>query len=111
MYYNELYDILKGKFDSKTRNSTFEELNLTINTISMHSERADLLDGSPLSFCDKHQFDFMHEQRSEQVSFGLDDVEAKDYDIACNKSFDYYILKRADIEKASGAIIFFSWSQ
>jgi hypothetical protein len=33
-------------------------------------------------------------------------VDIKDFDIACNKKFEYYILKRADIETAKGCIIF-----
>jgi len=108
MYYNELYAILKEYFDTKNQNEKFDALNLTIDTINMSSKRTDLLYGSS-SFCcdnDGHEQIFK-DDAVEPIGYGLADVDTKDYDLENNKNFDYYILKRADIEEASGAIIFF----
>ena len=33
-------------------------------------------------------------------------IDVKDFDIDRNKHFDYYILKRADVEIAEGTLIF-----
>lgn len=107
MFYNELYTLLKEKFDTKKDADIFAELNLSIDTINMVSDRIDLLDGAPSYFCDKHQQNFTPVNGSKYTHFDLDHVEATDYDISCNKKFDYYILKRADIQVAEGAIIFF----
>lgn len=107
MYYNELYKLLKQKFDAKNNNNICAKLNLSIDTFTMVSERADLLNGSPISFCDEHKQSFNADNDAQYLRFGLDEVDAKDYDIACNKKFDYYVLKKADMSQADGAIIFF----
>ncbi len=102
MYYNELYEVLKSKFDSKGRNEIVPELNLTIDTVRMASERADLLQGAPSHCCDLHKSSFVEGQSVAKESAFLND-----YDIECNKEFDYYILKRADVAQAKGVIVFF----
>lgn len=108
MFYAELYKALKESFDSKDVKSVFPELNLSIETVQMQSTQADLLYGSPVLFCDKHKHSFDSESLvSDSVNVGFDTVDVKDFDISCNKSFEYYILKRADIIQAEGAIIFF----
>lgn len=107
MNYNELYNVLKDRFSSKGEFEHVEELNLTIETQYFNSQRADLLFGSPMHSCEKHKDAFELSQDSTFVSYGLDEVELRDYEIECNKRFEYYILKCADISQAEGAIIFF----
>ena len=107
MNYNELYEILKDRFERKSSFEIAEDLNLTIETIHFDSQKADLLHGSPKYCCDKHDIEFTENEDSSYTFYGLPSVDSKDYDIECNKSFDYYILKRADIEEAEGTIIFF----
>lgn len=107
MNYNELYEILKERFENKSSFENVEGLNLTIETIQFNSARADLLHGSPAYSCEKHQLEFPINEDKSHVVYGLPSIDLKDFDIACNKQFDYYILKRADIQKAEGSIIFF----
>ena len=107
MDYNELYEVLKDKFESKSLHSEFLDLNLTIDTIHFDSKRTDLLFGSPRYCCEKHHYDFSTSDDGMYNTYGLTDVEAKDYEIEANKKFDYYVLKRADVSEAKGAIIFF----
>ena len=107
MNYNELYEILKENFEKEGNFKTIEELNVTIETLHLHSKKADLLYGSlSTASCGKHQihFNLSHEN---QVIYGFPAVDMNDSDIERNKNFDYYILKRADVENAEGAIIFF----
>lgn len=107
MNYNELYEILKDRFEHKSSFEIADDLNLTIETIHFNSQKADLLHGSPRYRCDKHALEFSDNEDASHTFYGLPSVDAKDFDIECNKSFDYYILKRADIERAEGTIIFF----
>jgi len=107
MNYSELYEVLKERFDNKSSFETLGDLNLTIETVHFDSQKADLLHGSPKYTCDKHNLDFDVREDKSHVVYGLPSVDAKDFDIECNKKFDYYILKRADINKAEGTIIFF----
>lgn len=107
MNYNELYEILKDNFEHKDAFRKVEGLNLTIETIRFESEKADLLHGSPAYICDKHNLEFPKDEDKFHVVYNLPSVDLKDYDIECNKKFDYFILKRADLEQADGTIIFF----
>jgi len=107
MNYNELYEVLKDRFEHKSAFETVGDLNLTIETIHFDSQRMDLLHGSPNYICEKHNREFNHNEDKTHIFYGLPSVDAKDFDIECNKSFDYYILKRADIDNAEGTIIFF----
>lgn len=107
MFYNELYEVLRERFDSKEAYEDIAELNLTIETIHFDSECTELLLGSPVQSCVKHKNVFTSTEAGPYVSYGFEDVEAKDFDIECNKRFDYYVLKRSDIEQVDGAIIFF----
>ncbi len=107
MNYNELYDVLKERFDSKSTFETVKDLNITIETIHFDSQKTDLLHGSSKYTCEKHNIEFDKDGDKSHIVYGIPSVDAKDFDIACNKSFDYYILKRADIEETEGTIIFF----
>lgn len=107
MNYNELYDVLKDRFEHKSSFEMVDDLNLTIETIHFDSQKADLLHGSPKYCCDKHHLEFNTNEDASHIFYGLPSVDAKDFDIECNKKFDYYILKRADISRAKGTIIFF----
>lgn len=107
MNYNELYEVLKDAFYNKNSFETFADLNLTIETIHFDSQRVDLLNGSPHYSCVKHGNDFGDHESETYTIYNLPSVDVKDYEIECNKKFDYYILKRADIEEADGSIIFF----
>ncbi|WP_322971362.1 DUF6051 family protein [Faecalibacter sp. LW9] len=107
MNYNELYEVLKERFENKSTFEMAEDLNLTIETIHFDSQKGNLLHGSPTYRCDKHNLEFSTNEDKSHIFYGLPSVDSRDYDIECNKSFDYYILKRADIDRAEGSIIFF----
>jgi len=107
MNYNELYEVLRDRFENKSTFETVDDLNLTIETIHFDSQKTDLLHGSPKYSCEKHNREFNHNEDKSHIFYGLPSVDAKDFDIECNKTFDYYILKRADIEQTEGTIIFF----
>lgn len=106
MNYNELYEILKENFDKEGNFKTIEDLNVTIETIHFHSKKADLLNGSfSTTSCEKHQTHFK-ESNENQTLYGFSSIDVKDFDIERNKHFEYYILKRADVEIAEGTLIF-----
>lgn len=107
MNYNELYEVLKERFDQKSSFEIVSDLNLTIETVYFDSQKAALLHGAPKYTCDKHNIEFDKTGDDSHLTYGIPSVDAKDFDIECNKSFEYYILKRADIEQAEGTIIFF----
>ena len=107
MNYNELYEVLKEHFELKSPFKTVQDLNITIETIHFDSRKTDFLHGSSKYTCEKHNIEFGKEEDESHTIYGIPSVDAKDFDISCNKSFDYYILKRADIEKTEGTIIFF----
>jgi len=107
MNYNELYEILKENFEKEGNFKIIEDLNVTIETIHFHSKKADLLNGSfSTTSCEKHQTHFK-ESNENQTLYGFSSIDVKDFDIDRNKHFDYYILKRADVEIAEGTLIFF----
>ena len=107
MNYNELYDILKENFEKEGDFKVIKDLNLTIETIPFESKKADLLNGSFCeTSCEKHHANFK-ENNEKYILYGFPAIDSKDFDIERNKYFNYYILKRADVEVAEGTIIFF----
>lgn len=104
MDYYEVYEILKRHFDSKKDFIQIPDLNVTIESIPFISKGADLLHGSTHLDCAKHS---LHLEENEYLVHGQPSVDVKDFDIECNKNFDYYIVKRADVKTAEGSIIFF----
>jgi len=106
MEYNELYTTLKNHFDSMEQYLEAENLNLSIEKIPFISERADLLHGSSSPDCTEHH-QHLPENKDAYTSYGLPFIDVNDFDIECNKHFDYYILKRADVKKANETLIFF----
>ena len=107
MNYNELYDILKENFEKEGDFKVIKDLNLTIETIPFLSKKADLLNGSFCeTSCEKHHANFK-ENNEKYILYGFPAIDSKDFDIERNKYFNYYILKRADVEVAEGTIIFF----
>lgn len=106
MEYYELYEVLKSHFDSKKEFTEIKDLNVTIESIPFLSKASGLLYGSSTAECLKH-----HPQpeinENAYLVYHQPSIDTKDFDISCNQSFEYYILKRADIKTAKGSIIFF----
>ncbi|MBF0596839.1 DUF6051 family protein [Faecalibacter rhinopitheci] len=105
MNYKELYEVLKNIFEHKEPFEIVNDLNLTIETVHFNSQRVDFLNGSPQYKCVKHDKNFIDNESF--THYNLPSVDVKDFEIECNKNFDYYVLKRADIDKVEGSIIFF----
>lgn len=106
MEYYELYEVLKKHFDSRKQRVEIKELNVTIESIPFESKVSDLLHGSSNLDCPTHHQTLKVNENGYLV-FEQPSVDIKDFDIECNKKFEYYILKRADIETAKDCIIFF----
>ena len=107
MDYNELYDVLKIHFESLENSTEIEALNLSIEKIPFVSERADLLHGSSQTNCPIHHETSLSEKENIYASYGLPSIDVNDFDIDCNKNFDFYILKRLDVISAKECLIFF----
>lgn len=106
MEYYELYEVLKHHFDSGKEIEEIKDLNVTIEAIPFTSKVLDLLQGSENQSCPQHHQPLKSNENS-YLLYHQPSVDIKDSDIACNKNFEYYILKRADVETAKGCIIFF----
>ncbi|PWN68617.1 hypothetical protein C1631_018240 [Chryseobacterium phosphatilyticum] len=106
MEYYELYDVLKSHFDSGKGNVEIRDLNVKIESVPFVSKASGLLHGSGSQDCEEHQLPLEINEKA-YLHYNQPSVDSKDFDIECNKRFDYYILKRADIETARGCIIFF----
>ncbi|MDR4955081.1 DUF6051 family protein [Chryseobacterium sp. ES2] len=106
MEYYELYEVLKNHFDSGKNRAELKELNLSIESISFESKVCDLLYGSENQHCHKHQ-QTLEINKNGYLFYSQPAVDIKDFDIECNKKFEYHILKRADIETAKEVILFF----
>jgi hypothetical protein len=106
MEYYELYEVLKSHFDSGNERIEIRDLNITIESFPFESRVSDLLHGSDNQDCPKHQ-QSLKVNENPYLIYHQPSVDVKDFDIACNKNFKYYILKSADVETAKGCIIFF----
>ncbi|WP_241330024.1 DUF6051 family protein [Chryseobacterium arthrosphaerae] len=106
MEYYELYDVLKHHFDSGKELVEIRDLNVTIESVPFTSKVSDLIHGSENQTCPQHHQP-LKINKSLYLLYDQPSVDGKDSDIACNKNFEYYILKRADVETAQGCIIFF----
>ncbi|WP_292009897.1 DUF6051 family protein [Chryseobacterium sp.] len=106
MEYYELHEVLKNHFNSRKDRKEIPDLNLTIESFPFTSHVCNLLHGSGNLDCLKHN---QHLETDEEayLAYNKPSVDIKDIDIECNKHFEYYILKRADVETAKGCILFF----
>ncbi|KAB1231795.1 DUF6051 family protein [Chryseobacterium viscerum] len=106
MEYYELYEVLKSHFDSGKAMIEIKELNVCIESISFESKASELLYGPEHQRCGQHNKQLEINEK-EHHSHDHPAVDINDFDIECNKKFEYYILKRADVETAKGCIFFF----
>lgn len=101
-----MYEVLKNHFDSGKDRAELQELNVSIESIPFESKVCDLLYGSKKQQCNKHQ-QTLEINKNGYLLYNQPAVDIKDFDIECNKRFEYHILKRADIETAEGVLFFF----
>jgi hypothetical protein len=106
MEYYELYEVLKSHFDSVKETIEIKGFKLTIESVPFETKVSDLAPWSENQECPVHQESLKINENAYMI-YHQPSVDIKDFDIACNKKFEYYILKRADIETAKGCIIFF----
>ncbi|AZA78619.1 hypothetical protein EG347_14425 [Chryseobacterium sp. G0186] len=106
MEYYELYEVLKSHFDSRKEIVEIKDLNIIIESIPFTSRVSDLLHGSANPGCPTHH-QSLEINESAHLVYGQPSIDIQDFDIECNKKFEYHILKRADVERAKGCIIFF----
>ncbi|ROH98970.1 MULTISPECIES: DUF6051 family protein [unclassified Chryseobacterium] len=106
MEYYELYEVLKSHFDSGKEVVEIEDLNVTIESVPFVSKVSDLLYGSSHPGCHRHSQPLEINEEA-YLLYNQPAVDSKDFDIECNKSFEYHILKRKDTEIAKGCILFF----
>lgn len=106
MEYYELYDVLKSHFDSRKGIVKIKDLNVTIESIPFESRVCHLAYGSDNTDCTEHHQPLKINENAYLI-YHQTSIDIKDFDIECNKRFEYHILKRADVETANGCIIFF----
>lgn len=106
MEYYELYEVLKSHFDSGKAMIEIKELNVSIESISFESKASELLYGPEHQRCSQHNKQLEINEK-EHHFHDHPAVDINDFDIECNKRFEYYILKRSDVETAKGCIFFF----
>lgn len=106
MHYYELYALLKNNFPDTAVHSVIPELGIEIKRYVFASEKAALyLSGSKQLQCNSHRLDF--EEDCSACNNNEGDLELSDFEIACNQSFSYYILKKSASERNNGFILFF----
>ncbi len=105
MEYYELYDVLKSHFDSRKGIVKIKDLNVTIESIPFESRVCHLAYGSDNTDCTEHHQPLKINENAYLI-YHQPSIDIKDFDIECNKRFEYHILKRADVETANGCIIF-----
>ncbi|OCA71102.1 hypothetical protein BBH99_03450 [Chryseobacterium contaminans] len=106
MEYYELYEALKSHFDSRKEIMEIRDLNVTIESIPFESRVSDLLYGSINLDC-PHHHQSLKVNKNSYLIYNQPSVDIKDFDIECNKKFEYHIVKRGDVKTADGCIIFF----
>lgn len=106
MHYYELHALLKSNFPATETPSVIPSLGIDIKRYSFSSEKAALyLSGSKQLQCVTHNLHFAEDCNTLHKKDG--GIELSDFDIACNQSFSYYILKRSTPERSAGFILFF----
>ena len=106
MEYYELYETLKFYFDQKKDYVEIDELNVTIESVPFVSQSAQYIFTGEEHHCDEHHQTFSTREQKHQT-YGFDSVDILDRDIQNNIHFNYYIMKRSDIDIADEALIFF----
>lgn len=104
MHYYELYSLLKNNFPDNSERSVIPELGIDIKQYLFTSEKAALfLSGSRQLQCSAHALDFEEDCRTNDK----EETGPSDFDICCNQSFAYYIIKQSAQERAKGCILLF----
>lgn len=105
MHYYQLYQSLKGYFEKEGTSKEVSELGISISHYDFVSKEAKyFLPGSNYLFCKKHNINFKDNYIKKSISPVL---ETSDYDILCNRKFQYHIIQDTNLTQAKGAIIFF----
>lgn len=106
MHYYELYALLKNNFPATETQSVIPELGITIKRYIFESRKAALfLSGSEQLQCNTHELGFPEDCRKSDDKEG--NIGLSDFEIRCNQSFSYYIIKSTGQERAKGFILFF----
>lgn len=106
MHYYELYTLLKSKFPDTADHVVIPELDIEIRRYLFESEQAaSFLSGSEQLQCDTHELNF--EEDCNKASNKEKDIALSDFEIRCNQSFPYYIIKNQASARAKGFILFF----
>jgi hypothetical protein len=106
VHYYQLHQILKTHFELPQNRKIISELGISISHHAFESENAPfLLNGSGRLFCNKHaiHYEDVNEINENEVSL----LDTSDFNISCNKSFQYHIIKDSLLEQTQGAIILF----
>lgn len=105
MHYYELYSLLKNNFPVTTDHAAMAELGISIKCYAFESKKS----ASFLSGCEQPQCN-IHGAGLDGGGAGVnnaEDIVQTDFEIQCNRSFSYYILKTTAPERSKGFILFF----
>lgn len=103
MHYYQLHQLLKQSFELPGTQKIIPELNISITHADFTSEDAKyFLPGSGFLYCKEHQIYF-----EETAIKGETLLETSDFNIECNKHFQYHIVRDISVEQATGVVILF----
>lgn len=107
MHYSEIHALLKERFPGpEEKMICIPELDLKIIRCPFGSEKASaFLSGSERLFCEQHDVEFA--DQAVPGPHSDDGVNSSDFDIRCNKYFNYYIVRNNDDTRAGGCIFLF----
>lgn len=106
MHYYQLHAVLKSYFDIPQNHIEIPECGISVSHHTFVSENAPyFLQGSGQLGCPIHQMQFEDHLNEESAQSHL--LETSDFEIECNKVFQYHIIKDSQLPQAKGAIIFF----
>lgn len=106
MHYYQLHQFMKSAFEKPGRKKEVPELGISISHFDFLSEDAKyFLPGSGHLYCKKHRIGFEEDVIRSKPS--LSALETSDYNILCNKSFQYHIIQDSSIAQVDGVVIMF----
>ncbi len=103
MHFFQLHQQLKELFEQPVKQCFDANLGVSISHFDFISDDAKyFLSGSDSLFCSKHNVTF-----SEQNNKVKSDLKISDFNIECNKSFQYHLIQNDETSIANGVIIMF----
>lgn len=103
MHYYQLHQLLKSSFEQPEKHKIVPELGISISHFDFISEDAKyFLPGSDFLYCKEHQISF-----EEPATKSKSELKTSDFNIECNKRFQYHIIQDNSVAQAESVVIMF----